>query len=93
MNRITCKDRLVAMVRQALGGAPARITGSETLTADLGMGSLDLMSLFAVIEAELGSIDLLPWLVDSTLGGRDTIDGLCGYVTAALQANCEGARA
>jgi Phosphopantetheine attachment site len=78
------RDRLIRVIKAVLGVGSLRISGAESLTTDLGMDSLELMSLFALIDSEIGAIDLMPWLVDSSCGGRDTVDGLCRYVAAAL---------
>jgi hypothetical protein len=83
MNVSDIRNRLFSAIRRTLDGSP-RIRGGESLTADLGMDSLELMSLFAFIDSEIGAIDLMPWLLDAACGGRDTVDGLCRFVVAAL---------
>jgi hypothetical protein len=78
------RDRLLLAITGVLGLRSPRLSGGESLTIDLGMDSLELMSLFARIDSEVGAIDLMPWLLDSSGGGRDTVDGLCRYVASAL---------
>ena len=85
MTLAAIKDRLLVAIRTVLDRGSTGVSGSESLTIDLGMDSLNLMQLFSLIESEIGGVDLLPWLVNSGTEGCDTVDGLCLYVADALQ--------
>jgi acyl carrier protein len=45
----------------------------SSLTADLGLDSLDLMALSARLTAELPEFDMLPWLSQAADPGMDTL--------------------
>jgi hypothetical protein len=79
------RDQLIEVIKAILGGGSRRISGSESLTTDLGMDSLNLMQLFSLVDSEFGSVDLMPWLVSSAAGGHDTVDGFCRYIAAAIE--------
>jgi hypothetical protein len=77
-------DRLITVIKEAVGSGPGRIHDTHSLTIDLGMDSLELMNLFALIERRIGPVDLMPWMVGSAVPGRDTVDSLSRYVATAL---------
>jgi hypothetical protein len=79
------RNRLLRAIDRILGGVSGKVSDDHSLTVDLGMDSLHLMELFQIIDAEIGNVELMPWLILSSSGGRDTVDGLCRYLITALE--------
>lgn len=67
-------------VRQSL--IAADITPDMLIIEDLGLSSMDLTDLAARIRAEVGAIDLLPWLARAT-AGEGTVASLAEFVVTA----------
>ena len=78
-------DRLIKVIKETLGGSPSRVSDGASLTTDLGLDSLELMNLFALIERKIGAVDLMPWMIGSAAGGGDTVGSLCRYVVTNLE--------
>ena len=79
------RNRLLGAIDRIRGGLSEKVSDDHSLTVDLGMDSLHLMELFQIIDEEIGNVELMSWLIGSSSGGRDTVDGLCRYLITALE--------
>jgi acyl carrier protein len=64
---------------------PALIRLESSLTADLGLDSLDLVELAAQLGDHYGRIDLGPWFASAMQPGGDTVASLTAYLAALLE--------
>jgi acyl carrier protein len=60
--------------------AETAITPQASLTADLGLDSVDLVELSARITADFPACDITPWLWEASEPGRDTLDSFVTHL-------------
>lgn len=65
------------------GLSPEELQPSASLTADLGLDSLCLTSLFSMVKAEIGPVELSGWFIRASNQGTDTVASLAGYLAHA----------
>jgi acyl carrier protein len=58
----------------------AGIAPNSSLTADLGLDSLDLVELSARLTDHYGPVDLAPWLAEAMQPGGDSVASLAAFL-------------
>ncbi|MCA9539650.1 MAG: hypothetical protein KC620_12225 [Myxococcales bacterium] len=81
IERLLLKE--IADVCPELSASELRVDAS--LTADLGLDSLCLTSLFSMIKREIGAIELSSWFIRASNSGIDTIASLAEHLACAAQ--------
>lgn len=71
--------RLLVAVKPALDASAVRPDSS--LTADLGLDSLDLVELANRLSERYPGVDLTGWLADAVQAGGDRVAGLARYLS------------
>ncbi|HET6211664.1 MAG TPA: hypothetical protein VFE14_02195 [Micromonosporaceae bacterium] len=59
---------------------PSMVRLNSSLTADLGLGSLDLVELASGLADDYGPMDLAPWLSQAMRPGGDTVGSLVAFL-------------
>jgi hypothetical protein len=79
------REQLFVWLRSALmrvdRNLPAEaIVESSSLVYDLGLDSLRLEEVIALIKHEVSDTDLTPWYARAARGGQDTVAGLLDFL-------------
>ncbi|MGA4837370.1 acyl carrier protein [Streptomyces sp. G45] len=81
----------IAAIRPSL--EPAAITPEASLTAELGMDSMDLVELSARITADYPDFDMNAWLLRASTPGMDHLGSLVAVLTTRPEADPEAREA
>ena len=60
------------------------VRSESSLTADLGLDSMDLVELSTRLSSEYAVVDLTPWLSRALQPGADTVGSLATYIADIL---------
>jgi acyl carrier protein len=75
------KENIRALIATILDRANVEINQAQSLTADLGFDSMQLMQFFAGIEDHYPQVRLEEWFLDQSQEGQDTIGSLYQFIS------------
>ena len=79
------QNLILAEISTLVPDVPAEMLSADaSMTAELGLDSVHLTSLFALIRQEIGPVELAPWFIRASHTGEDSIASLAAYISYRL---------